>query len=63
MTLAMIAEISKKFRDERGLMQLFSLLAKHDVPGRLAIRLWTVYHEAIFSILRTNPYRLAFDVC
>ena len=68
--LAEIKGISKRKAQEIGLQQeekkelrnALIFLGEYGISNALAVKIYNQYQEEVYSIIRTNPYRLADDI-
>lgn len=58
----MAAEIGAQIEEKRELRSAMLFLAGYGISMNLAVRIYRQYGEAVYSIIRDNPYQLADDV-
>lgn len=61
-TLKKAREIAVTVAEKSGYRDALIFLGKYGIGNELAIRIYTYYHDEIYSILQENPYRLAEDI-
>lgn len=55
-------EISDQVAEKRDLRQAMIFLQQYGISLSLAVKIYNTYGQEIYSILKTNPYRLADDI-
>ncbi len=55
-------DIAEQTVGKKDLRDAMLFLAKYGVNGNLAVKLFNHYHNDIYDVLRTNPYRMADEV-
>ena len=55
-------EIAIQFRDKNEARAAFLFLQQYGISNNMSIRIYEEYGDAIYSIMRENPYRLAEDI-
>ena len=56
------AEISNQIAEKRDLRQAMLFLQQYGISLTLGVKIYQAYGQEIYSILKTNPYRLADDI-
>jgi len=55
-------EISRSWAEHQGIRDLIMFLQDHGVSTGLATKIYRQYGERSFTVLKTNPYQLGFDI-
>ncbi len=55
-------DVSDQIREASGVRNAMMFLDKYGISGDMAIKIYKAYGESIYSILTTNPYKLADEV-
>ena len=55
-------DIAAQQAEKKELRNVLIFLGEYGISNALAVRLYNQYQEEIYSIIRTNPYRLADDI-
>ncbi len=55
-------DIGLQYRDSVGYRQALMFLSKFAVTPRLAMKIYQVYNNRIYQVVKENPYRIAEDV-
>lgn len=58
----MAREIAAQVQENREQREAFIFLQKYGISGRQAVKIYETYKEDVYTVLRTDPYRLAEDV-
>lgn len=61
-SLNVAMDISDQLREAAGVRNAIMFLDKYGISGDMAIRVYKTFGDAIYSILTTNPYKLADEV-
>ncbi|MDD3928161.1 MAG: ATP-dependent RecD-like DNA helicase, partial [bacterium] len=57
-----IAMIGRAWEEQREIKEVMLFLQGHGISAAYAVRIYKTYGEDALSIVRHNPYRLAFDI-
>jgi exodeoxyribonuclease V alpha subunit len=57
-----LAEIRRSWAEHQDIRDLIMFLQEHGVSTSLATKIYTQYGDRSFTVLRTNPYQLSFDI-
>lgn len=55
-------DIAYQFEEKRDLRDAMIFLSQYGINGTLAVKLYKVYEDEIYSIIKQNPYKLSEDV-
>lgn len=55
-------DIAYQFEEKRDLRDAMIFLSQYGINGTLAVKLYKVYEDEIYSIIKKNPYKLSEDV-
>ena len=55
-------EIGEAYRDNSEVQEAAIFLARYGIQANLARKIYKIYGEKMYSVLRENPYRLAEDI-
>lgn len=58
----MAMEIANQMVEKRDLRDAMVFLGKYGITSNLAVRVYQTYGQEIYTVLKSNPYRLAEDV-
>lgn len=61
-TLRKAQEIGVMMQEKRGYRDALMFLQKYGIGNNLAIKIYSVYQDRIYSLIEENPYRLAEDI-
>ena len=55
-------EISAQMEEKRDMREAFIYLQQFGISNALAVKIYNTYENALYGVLRENPYRLAEDI-
>lgn len=55
-------EISAQMEEKREMREAFIYLQQFGISNALAVKIYNTYENALYGVLRENPYRLAEDI-
>ncbi|MBD5537319.1 MAG: ATP-dependent RecD-like DNA helicase [Lachnospiraceae bacterium] len=55
-------EISAQMEEKRDMREAFLYLQQFGISNALAVKIYNTYENALYGVLRENPYRLAEDI-
>ncbi len=55
-------DIAVQFQEKQDVRQAMMFLSDYGVTGAYAVKIYEEYGEDMYTVLRTNPYRLAEDI-
>ena len=58
----MAREIYRQFEEKRDMRGAMMFLQQYNITGNLAVKIFQEYGQAMYEILKENPYRLAEDI-
>ena len=61
-TMRKAQEIGVLMHEKRGYREAMMFLQKYGIGNNLAIKIYSVYHDRIYSIIEENPYKIAEDI-
>ncbi len=61
-SLSKAQEIATQMAEKKNLRQALMFLQQYGISLNLSIKIYNKYGEELYSIIRTNPYRLADDI-
>lgn len=54
--------ITKSFAEQAGIMKIYEFMSGYDISPRFAVKIYNQYGSDSIDIIKTNPYRLCFDI-
>ena len=61
-TMRKAQEIGVLMHEKRGYREAMMFLQKYGIGNNLAIKIYSVYHDRIYTIIEENPYKIAEDI-
>ncbi len=61
-SLNMAAKIYEQYNEKREMREAVIFLQQYGISNQLAVKIYNEYREEVYSVIRTNPYRLASDI-
>lgn len=58
----MAQSIASQVMEKSQMRQAFIFLSQYGISNNLAVKIYTEYGDALYSVLKENPYRLAEDI-
>lgn len=58
----MAMEISSQMAEKRDLRDAMIFLGKYGISTSMAVRIYQIYGQEIYGVIRDNPYRMADDI-
>lgn len=56
------ARIYEQYNEKREMREAVIFLQKYGISNQLAVKIYNEYKEEVYSVIKTNPYRLADDI-
>ncbi|MBQ9157008.1 MAG: ATP-dependent RecD-like DNA helicase [Eubacterium sp.] len=54
--------IAVQFQEKQEMRHVMMFLSEYGISNQMAVRIYEEYGDAVYEILKTNPYRLAEDI-
>ncbi len=55
-------DMALQFREKKELREAMLFLSKLDIRPQMAVRIYEEYGEEIYTVIKTNPYKIAEDI-